>query len=386
MIPLRVGIVGWGNIAMDRHAPVLQELEETTVAAVADSVPERREEARRKLSLSKGSVFESHVVMLSESQLDYVLISVPPAVRRPIIEDSLDAGVHVLSEKPLATRPADAKALIERNEQARLKFGIVHNYIYLPELSAIRGLIEEGAIGEVRHVGLTFMGVADNPGHKDYRPQWRHLPQEAGGGILMDMIHVFYVAEYLMRDRIKAVSAVVDSLSDPGDSVEDITLAHLYFGRGYASIALSWGLGPGGVEVTGSKGRLVAPYDVTANGPVAVCDELTVVTGEGETTLPLANSRRIHDTFVKVHQDFARAVTEDREPAAPAEEGLRALEAAMAAYTSAVLGHVVELPLRPEDPVFLRGTDGLRALDPWPGSPVPRAGILGFEPYKRSET
>lgn len=386
MTPLKVGIVGWGNIAMHRHAPVLQELEGTTVTAVADSVPERREEARRKLRLSKGSVFESHDAMLSESQLDYVLISVPPAVRRPIIEDTLDAGVHILSEKPLATRPADAKALIDKNRATSIKFGIVHNYVYLPELSAIRGLIEEGAIGDVRHVGLRFMGVPDNPGHKDYRPQWRHQPQEAGGGILMDMIHVFYVAEYLMRDRIKAVSAVVDSLSDPGDSVEDITLAHLYFDRGYASVSLSWGLGPGGVDVTGSKGRLVAPYGVTDNGPVAVCDELTVVTREQETILPLANPRRIFDTFVKVHQDFARAVTEDREPAAPAVEGLRALEAAMAAYASAVTGQVVELPLRPEDPVFLQGTDGLRALDPWPGSPVPRARILGFESDKRSET
>lgn len=202
----------------------------------------------------------------------------------------------------------------------------------------------------------------------------------------MDMIHVFYIAEYLMRDEIQAVSAVVDNLGDPLDSVEDIILAHLVFERGHASIALSWGLGPGGVEVTGSNGRLVATYRVTSTGPVAVCDELKLATPNEHKTLPLSSSRRIHDSFVKLHRDFAQAVAGNREPVAPPAEGKRALEAAMATYRSAVTGRVVELPLAVNDPMFTQGIEGLTALEPWPSTPVIRAGILGFDPDRRLST
>lgn len=386
MSAFKVGIVGWGNVAMGRHAPALHELDETVVAAVADPVRARRQDARTVLGVSNGAVFESHEAMLSQSRLDYVVISVPPAVRKPIIEYSLEAGIHVLSEKPLATRPKEAKALVDLDRANPLKFGMVHNYLYLPEILTIRSLIDEGAIGTVRHVGLRFMGVPDNPGNKDYRPQWRHRLRDSGGGILMDMIHVFYIAEYLMRDEIQAVSAVVDNLGDPLDSVEDIILAHLVFERGHASIALSWGLGPGGVEVTGSNGRLVATYRVTSTGPVAVCDELKLATPNEHKTLPLSSSRRIHDSFVKLHRDFAQAVAGNREPVAPPAEGKRALEAAMATYRSAVTGRVVELPLAVNDPMFTQGIEGLTALEPWPSTPVIRAGILGFDPDRRLST
>src|SRR4029078_13050249 len=128
------------------------------------------------------------------------------------VQDCAAAGVHVLTEKPLSTIPRDGQAMIDLMHDAKLQFGMVHNYLYYPEYRLARELSMDGSIGQLRHVTLNFLGVPDNPGAAEYRPGWRHDVVEAGGGILMDMLHVAYVAEMLMGEPIPAVSAVFDNL------------------------------------------------------------------------------------------------------------------------------------------------------------------------------
>jgi len=374
---LRVGIIGCGNITVNDHAPTLRQLDGVQVVAIADPVEARRQKVQRLLGLPDPACFADHCALL-DAGVDYVVLTVPQKYRRPIVEDCARAGVHVLSEKPMATAPADARAMIDVMRAANLRYGMVHNYLFYPEYALARNLIADGAIGRLRHITLNFLGMPDHPGAAEYRPQWRHDPAEAGGGILMDMMHALYVAEFFMGEPIRHVSAVVDNLDHSGETVEDFTLANYYFDSGYATVNMWWGGGPGGVEIGGTKGRLMIFYENYGIGPFTPLESFTLVNDKGRKNYQPRGENYSPDNFVRLHADFAEAVRTGRDPVATGEAGRRALEATLGAYESAATGRAVTLPLASDDPVFQSGVMGLRQLKLWQAGPLVKHGVFGL--------
>lgn len=375
--PLKVGIIGCGNITLNEHAPALKTLDGARVTAIADPVPARREKVQALLGLPDAACFTDHRALL-DSGVDYVTLTVPQKFRRPIIEDCAKAGVHVLTEKPIATTPADAQAMMDAMRAANLRYGMVHNYLYYPEYVLAREMTASGVLGTVRHVLLNFLGMPDNPGAAEYRPQWRHEPVEAGGGVLMDMVHVLYLAEFFMGGPIRAVTAIVDNLDHSGEAVEDFTLVNCHFDSGYATVQLWWGDGPSGLEIGGTRGRILVFYQNFGIGPFAALESFTLVNREGRQEYQPRKGKPFSNNFVPLHADFGEAIRAGREPAAPAEAGQRALQAALAAYISGATDRTVPLPLAPDDPVYQRGVLGLRELPRWKDSPVVRRGLFGL--------
>lgn len=373
---MRVGLIGCGNITFNDHAPTLRGLDGARVTAIADPTEARRKKVQAVLGLPDAACFADHRALLAAG-VDYAVLAVPQKIRRPIVEDCARAGAHILSEKPIATVPADARAMIDTMRAAALRYGMVHNYLYYPEYELARKLIDEGAIGRLRHVTLNFLGMPDSPGASEYRPQWRHDPAEAGGGILMDMVHAVYLAEFLMVAPIRAVSAVVDNLDHAGEAVEDFALVNYYFDSGYATVNLWWGGGPGGLEISGAEGRIMVFYQNYATGPFTRLESFTLVNRQGRQTFDPRGDRPM-DNFARLHADFVEAIRAGRDPIAPAEAGLRSLEAVLAAYASAATGRAIPLPLSPDDPVHQRGVRGLRELDLWKSGPVVRHGVFGL--------
>lgn len=375
--PLKVGLIGCGNIALKEHAPVLKTLDGVRVTAIADPVAARREKVQALLGLPTSASFATHHALI-DSGVDYVVLTVPQQFRRPILEDCARAGVHVLSEKPIATTPAEAQAMIDTMHAARLCYGMVHNYLFYAEYALAHALMAAGAIGAVRHVTLNFLGMPDDPGAAEYRPQWRHDPVEAGGGVLMDMVHVLYLTEFFLGGPIRAVTAVVDNLDHAGEAVEDFTLVNCHFDSGYAAVHLWWGDGPGGLEIAGTHGRILVFYENYATGPFTTLASFTLVNREGRQEHQPRNGKAASNTFAHIHADFVEALRAGREPVAPAAAGLRSLEATLAAYVSGATGRTVSLPLAPDDPVYQRGVLGLRELPLWADSPLVRRGVFGL--------
>jgi predicted dehydrogenase len=389
--PLKVGIVGCGNVVVNDHAPALHRLDSVDAVAVSDPVRANRERVLSLLGLPPEAGFETHRAMLEAHSLDYALVATPPHIRGQMVADCAAGNIHVLSEKPLATRPAVARELEDAMSAAGLRSGMVHNYLYYPEYVLLRKLIASGAIGELRHITLNFLGVPDNPGSQAFRPQWRHDPEMAGGGVLMDMIHALYLAEYLVGEEMQAVSAVIDNLGYTDGQVEDLALLHLYFRRSYGSVNMAWADGPGGVEVAGNSGRIMVFYRDHGTGPFSSLDSFTLYNKEGSQEFQprqsqgkgqaqaLGRSQTSAGNFVAVHEEFARAVREDRPPIASFAAGRRTLETAMAAYASAVEGGVIPLPLSSDHPVYNFGLDGLRQVTFWSGSRPLKRGLFGLE-------
>jgi len=378
---LRVGAVGCGNVVVVRHIPAVNRVEGAQVVAVADPVEARARTAQEAAGLPASMAFNSLEAMAQTCELDYVVVGVPPSVRRPIVEKAFELGLDVLTEKPIATRPSEAAKMIERAQALGRKFGMVHNYLYFPEYRLIRELIDQGEVGELQHIAINLLGVPDDPGNEEYRPRWRHDIEAAGGGVLMDLIHVFYLAEFLMSSQISGVSAVVDNFGLPEVQVEDFVLAHLYFPKGYASVNVSWSQGPGGLEVTGSHGRILAFYEDFETGPFSTFDEMTLVNDAGKKTYqPRHRTEATDDTFDELHRDFIEAIREGHEPAGTAQDGARSLQAALATYASGMLGRRVPLPLSSDDPIYQEGVVGLRHDSTDEVDQLRRKTLFGMQP------
>jgi predicted dehydrogenase len=366
---LRVGIVGCGNVGA-LHLPAwLARSDVADVVALADPTKSLLERARAAAQLSPAQVHADPAELIARDDIDAVDVCTPQHLHRDLVLAAAAAGKHVLCEKPLATVPADAAAAIAAAEEAGVTFGVVHNFLWLPEVRAARRVIESGELGELRLAIVDFLGVVDVPGTAAYSAHWRHDVARSGGGVLMDMLHGVYLAEALLGEPLLRASAYVGS-RDPDVSVEDIALCRYETARAAALVNIAWGYGPGGIHVCGARGRLEVRYAHGGTAPWAFLEHVLVSTadgtrielhGDGDHGPGLAPS--LYESFEHVVADFAAAVRDGRLPAAPAAAGLRALEATVAAYESAARGEVVTLPLDRHDPAFREGALGLRRLE-----------------------
>jgi predicted dehydrogenase len=371
---LRIGIIGCGAMTMGAYVPALRSMPEVyTVVAVADPSEERRDLVGEALGVPPSARFASGHDLLTPDleagpDLDAVLILTPPQVRAEFAVAAAEAGKNMLCEKPLATRPADAARAIRAAADAGVRLAVSHNYLWFPEYAAAREVIDSGEIGDVQVVEINALGVWDNPGAASTAYNWRHDPAAGGGGVLMDMMHLVYIAADLCGHPFKAVSGYVDS-HRPGFHVETMALCRFETAVSAAMVNIGWGLGAGGATVSGSKGRVDIRYANGGTSPFSPLESVTVVTEEGVRQLDVIPNK---DTIPQVLTDFAESLAAGRAPRAEGEAGLRALEAVVGTYSSAARGRNVALPLEPGDPVYLRGAAGLPEIPISDSSPVAR--------------
>jgi predicted dehydrogenase len=372
---MRVGIIGCGNIGLRFHLPACQREPGVTLVGAADPTPSRLELFRETAGLEPRDCVADYRVLLERADVDAVVVCTPPAYRPPIVVDALEAGKHVLSEKPIALVPADAWLMARTARENGRTLAMVHNYHFLPDYAAVRRVLDTGVIGEPYVVTLNFLGVEDRPGASEYRPTWRHDLKTAGGGVLMDMLHAVYILTWLKGGAARAVSAAVDRRLDSGERIEDLALCRYEFDRGFGMINMAWGQGPGSVEIMGTVGRLLVFYAGHATGPFVPAEQLLVYRGAEQVPVEVDLTRQ--PGGLSILSDFVASVAERREPLAPGERGAETLEAVVGAYESAYLDRKVELPLDHSDPVYREGLAGLATLPGSPSSQVARRGLFG---------
>ncbi len=373
---IRVGLIGAGNVALSDHLPVyLAHPDVFELVAVADPTPARLALAADQASLPGDRLHASAQDAILQSDVEMVDLCTPQHTRRELVLTAAAAGRHILSEKPIATIPAEAAEMVAATRAAGVRYGVVHNYLYFPEFLRLLELVRAGEIGEVEVAILNWLGVEDNPGNASYRPSWRHDPLQAGGGVLMDMLHVIYLAEALLGRKIVRASAWLDARR-PGSAVEDIALCRFETDTNAALVNVGWGIGPGGVSLSGPNGRMEVTYRNGGSGAFAPFERLLVDGRSGrreETDIPFDAGMEA------IMLDFASAIRDGRDPIAPGEQALHTLEATLAAYASAALGRTVALPLEPGDPIYRLGVGGVRELTMPAWSPIRQQRLFGSE-------
>ena len=302
-------------------------------------------------------------------------VCTPQHLHRDLVIAAAQERPARLSEKPLATTPRDAWAMVAAAEAAGTTLAIMHNYLLFSEVARTLEILASGEIGPVEVVILNWLGVPDSPGNAAYRPTWRHDPQAAGGGVLMDMLHIVYLAEAMLGAPIERVSAWVTARTD-GAPVEDIALARFETADAAALVNVGWGVGMGGVRRVrsggpdrdhlprrqqrwlGAGGTLRGPRPKRSIGGQRSCPTSTV---------PCRSSQ----------SSPKRSGPENRR-SRPGSQGAHILETTLAVYASAATGRAWDLPLREGDPIYERGVAGLAELDLAPSSPIRRKRIFGI--------
>jgi UDP-N-acetylglucosamine 3-dehydrogenase len=233
---LRGAISGFGEVAAKAHLAGWRTRENVNLGVIHDPIAERRHEAIRLIKNVR--VYDDLELMLDGEAPDFVDIASPPALHGAAARTALNAGAHVLVEKPLSLSLAEFDEVVAVARARQRILMCVHNWKFAPAYSLARALIDEGRIGSVRSVSLDRLRV-EPAGRGGTGAVWR-TASATGGGILIDHgWHVFYLMQWLMRgESPRAVAAI---LFTNGDGVEETAEVCVTFGAGESARArLSW--------------------------------------------------------------------------------------------------------------------------------------------------
>jgi UDP-N-acetylglucosamine 3-dehydrogenase len=142
---LRVAVIGLGFGR--RHIQAYQHLPGVAVAAIVARSAQAREQAAREYGIP--AAYERYEEVLDRGDIDLLSICTPDRLHARQALDALQAGVHVLCEKPIATTLEDAAALARAVRQTGLVYAAGHNYRFFPQFARLKALVDEGAVGDL---------------------------------------------------------------------------------------------------------------------------------------------------------------------------------------------------------------------------------------------
>jgi predicted dehydrogenase len=337
---VRIGVVGVGWFASRRHLPEIGRCAEAELVAVC-----RRDEGElRRIAEHFGNpaMFTSYERMLAEAELDAVLICTPHALHAPQAAAALDAGLHVLVEKPLALSVREAEELAARAQERSRVLTVAVNPPFWTHCHALRGWVAEGRIGDIEVVDLRWLGSVEGLYGKAPLPEklpgvvrpslFRGDPALAGGGHLMDAgSHLVSELLWVTGRHPVAVTALMDN---PQNDLR-------------ASVALE--LDNGAVATITVMGdsrypdrRVSSRYYGTAGG--AAMDGMPFrVTLSPHGGTPETHAEPDLPPAPTPVENFVAVILGQDEPLAPPEHGIAIARVMEAAYESARTGRTVRL-------------------------------------------
>jgi predicted dehydrogenase len=325
MRKLGVGVLGVGEMGR-RHAENLRRLiPEARLVAVADVASARARQVADELEIEHS--FGSFEDMLAHKDINCVVIAAPDKFHAQAIRTAAAARKHILSEKPLATNLADARAAVDAVAKAGVHLQVGFMRRYDPAYSAAMKRIEAGEIGEP----VLFKSIGRD---KNAPPLSAYQSKLNGMLLYNNTIHDFDLARWLMQDEVTeahtyATVAIRPEVAQYGDvvaTVVNLKYRHGAIGNIESFVQSSYGYDVR-TEIVGSAGSiLVGSFRQTP---------ATFLTKNGGTQM-LADHylTRFAEAYVAEVRDFAHNILNDRQPRITGEDGLRALEIAVAAENS----------------------------------------------------
>lgn len=354
--PLRAAIIGLG--IGKSHAKGYAERHGATLVALCDLSELRLAELSAEFDIPADGLFKDYNAMLKEIKPDIVSICLPNALHKDSTLAALEAGAHVLCEKPMATTVVEAEAMMAAARANHRQLMIAYSHRYRPDVWWIRRMIDDGALGEIYHVHAQWRRETGIPGSG-----WFNNKALAGGGALIDLgVHMLDMALWFMDyPVVNTVSGSVRSVFGPrniktwgllpgqerGDvfNVDDGAVAFLRLGNG-ASLLLesTWAehRQPGDdlfrVEIQGSLGTAVLHVaNYTRENTLTFYTELS---GWPVTVTPKVKLEGTwgHERLIAESIAALRAGT----PLPTAgEQGVLAVRVLEAIYQSAAAGHEI---------------------------------------------
>jgi predicted dehydrogenase len=337
MDKLRIGLLGTGIVVRDFHLPALRNNPGAELVAAANLHPASLERLARNFDIP--TTYTDFEAMAADPTIDAVVNALPNYLHAPVTIQMLEAGKHVLCEKPMAMSVAEGEHMTEAAQRAGGKLMIAHMWRFDREILWLRNLVASGQLGKVFKAKSHAIWLYEGP-----PPQsWFVQPKFAGGGALADMgIHSIDTVRFVLGGArpTKVFANVGTHFRDIG--LDDTATALLEFEGGIAAlIEAGWyhlyadGL-EGYTQVYGTQGYARAlPSELH-----------TYVEGVWSVTHPRmpARKQQCDMPMYQAQMDyFIDCVRNDRQPSPSGQDGLWAVRVLEAAYRSAEIGEAVSI-------------------------------------------
>jgi predicted dehydrogenase len=330
--PVRFAVVGLGHIAQAAVLPAFRHAKENCqLTALVSDDPDKLKELGKRYKVAHRYSYDEYDACVNNGEVDAVYIALPNHMHAEYAVRAMEAGRHVLCEKPMAVTEAECQKMLHAARTAEVRLMIAYRlHFEEANLKAVE-IARSGQLGEVRYFQSSFsMQVKAD----DIR-----LRQETGGGTLYDIgIYCINAARYVFRDEPEEVLAMSASSSDPRFAeVDEMTSAILRFpGDRLASFTCSFGAADTSLyRIVGTEGELRVEPAYEYAGKLA--HHLTI---DGKTKKQTFAKR---DQFAPELIYFAQCVQEGREPEPSGVEGLADVRIIEALYQSAREGRAVRL-------------------------------------------
>ena len=196
MARLRIGIIGCGGIANGKHMPSLKAVDRADLVAFCDLIPERAEKAAKEYGIEGAKVYTDYREMLKDETIDVIHVCTPNRSHADISIDALNAGKHVMCEKPMAKTAADARRMVGAAKKSGKKLTIGYQHRHKPASQYVKACIERGDLGEIYYAKAYAIRRRGTPNWGVFLNEY-----EQGGGPLIDIgTHSLDVTLYLMNN------------------------------------------------------------------------------------------------------------------------------------------------------------------------------------------
>ena len=202
MNKLKIGIIGCGGIANNKHMPALSKLsDKCEMIAFCDENVERAEKAAAQYGAPGAKVYADYHELLANPEVEVVHVLTPNVAHAPITVAAFEAGKHVMCEKPMAHTSADAQKMLDAWKKSGKKFTIGYQNRFRPEIQMLHKCCENDELGEIYFAKAHAI-------RRRAVPTWGVFPNKAlqGGGPLIDIgTHALDLTLWMM-DNYKPVS------------------------------------------------------------------------------------------------------------------------------------------------------------------------------------
>ena len=328
-------VVGLGSLAINQILPAFAKCEKSKVVAFVSGHPDKAHKLALRYGVSSKNIYnyENYDSIKDNPEVDVIYIVLPNGMHAEYTVRGLQAGKHVLSEKPMANAPAECQQMIDAAKKADRKLMVAYRCRYETyNREAIR-------IARSGELGPTQMILADTGFAIGDPSQWRLNKKLAGGGSMMDIgIYALNASRYLSGEEPTEVNAML--YSTPNDprfkEVEEHVTFQLRFPSGIlANCTSSYGyFHQSHFRVMGTDARLCMDPATWYSGLRMWIERGNTIE---EKELPVV------DHFASEMDHMSDCVMQNKQPLTPGEEGLRDITLIHAVYESARNGKTVKV-------------------------------------------
>ncbi len=358
---VRIGVVGTSWWADLWHLPSLKSHPAASVMAICGRTRDPAEALARKYSIP--AVFSDYREMIDKGNLDAVIVAAPDDVHYAVTMDALEAGLHVLCEKPLAVTSTQARAMYVKAEAAGVRHMTFFTYRWMPYYRHLRQLVDDGIVGRGFHCSIRYIGgYGRSPAYG-----WR-FDRRRGSGILGDLgSHAIDLARWYMGEVVRVSAHLATFVAragppgaafDPANDTASLLLEFKNGAQGTLHVSAAAHVGERGgeqaVRLYGEGGTLEADASFEGYEVRALRDgeeHFQTLTVPDPLWEGANRSRPLFDQVLAMHQSqsigcraFVDAILEGR-PASPSfYDGWKAQQVIEAALESHASGRWVDVP------------------------------------------